>query len=174
MSAQEPSRAAAAAIEAFGLEPLPEEGGYFRRIFESAPSPGEGAAGDAGRPMATTILFLVTPVAFSAWHRLGADELYQFLEGDPFELMRLRPDGEAVRSRLGRERASGEALHATCPAGDWQAGRPAPDGEAFGYSLVSATMSPGFVWGDFEAGRRRALIERYPGHRELIEAFARD
>src|SRR5690606_2165489 len=66
-------------VEALGLQPHPE-GGYYRETFRSATRVEfNGMARSAG----TSIYYLLTEGATSAWHRLDADEVWYVHAGGP-------------------------------------------------------------------------------------------
>ena len=167
--------AATSIIERLGLSPLPGEGGWFRRTWERPAEPS-----GAGRAAATSILYLVTPGGFSAFHRLDADELYHFHAGLPAEHLQLLPGGRFSRHVVGPDALAGHDPQVVCPAGAWQATRPLRDpGQADtadgdrDWSLLGCTMSPGFDPGGFEVGSRAALCSGWPGAAAWIEALTR-
>jgi hypothetical protein len=133
-------------IRELGLAPHPE-GGHYRETYRSTTLlPG-------GRAACTHIHFLLRAGEVSRWHRVDADELWQFAEGGPLELW--RTDGDrVVRSLLDAPGAT-----AAVPAGAWQAARPRGD-----YALVGCTVAPAFEFRGFrlladdpaEAARFRA------------------
>jgi predicted cupin superfamily sugar epimerase len=160
---------AARLIARHELQPLPREGGFFRRTWTSP----ETVPGHADRPASTAILFLMTPESFSALHRLDADELWSFQSGDPVQHLRLEPaTGRAHLTILGPDGASGQEHQLVVPAGVWQAARPFPRGIK-GWSLVAATMTPGWDEAGFELGDARELGERFPAAAVVIPQFAR-
>jgi predicted cupin superfamily sugar epimerase len=151
-------------VRLFKLEPLDQEGGYFRRTGESATIlPG-------GRRAWSTIYSLITPEGFSALHRLAGDEIWCFHAGDALESLRLRPDGGGEWVKLGLNPAAGERVQDAVPAGVWQGTRLVPGGR---WALVSCVVVPEFVWGDFELGERAALTAAWPDFAEGIEALTR-
>lgn len=119
------------------LAPHPE-GGRFVETFRS-PRLVRADGGARDRTALTTILFLLAAGEASRWHRLDADEVWHFHEGEPLELLLL--DAEAwilTRTRLGPV-APGSAPSGVVPAGSWMAARPLG-----AYALVGCTMGPGF------------------------------
>ena len=81
-------------IRELQLEPHPE-GGFYRRVFESATHlPG-------GRAASSSIFFLLPLGGVSRWHRVDADEAWHFYEGDPLELLVAESPGEVRRELLG-------------------------------------------------------------------------
>ncbi len=144
-------------IASLGLEPLPEEGGWFRQTWRSPLDVG-------GRPAGTAIIALFTAREFSAMHRLGGVEVWHFDRGDPFRLVLLHPGGGDEEVVLGPD----GAVQTVVEAGTWMGG--APIGE---WSLVGATMAPGFVPEDFELGDRATLSARWPVRGPDIERLTR-
>ncbi|SDR68371.1 cupin domain-containing protein [Opitutus sp. GAS368] len=146
------------------LEPLDQEGGYFRRTGESATVlPG-------GKRAWSMIYSLITPGGFSALHRLATDEVWCFHAGDPLESLRLRPDGTGEWVKLGLHLAAGERPQDVVPAQLWQGTRLAAGGR---WALVTCVVAPEFVWGDFELGAREALLASHPVFAEGIQALTR-
>ena len=156
---------AAALIERLGLEPLPEEGGWFRQTWRSPDRVG-------GRPAGTAIvaLFADAPEGFSALHRLPTAEVWHFYLGDPFGLVLLEDGGRSSTVVLGHDLAGGQVVQATVPPGTWMGGRPVPAG---GWSLVGSTMAPGFGEGDYQAGDRETLTRDHPSRADEIARLIR-
>jgi uncharacterized protein len=166
---------AEALIETLGLEPLPGEGGYFRRSHVAD----ETLAADAlperygrAKPISTAIYYLLSdaPESFSAMHRLPTDEIYHFYLGDPVEMLTLGPDAESGRLVLGQDLAAGQRVQLTVPRCVWQGSRLIAGGRV---ALLGTTMAPGYDPEDMELGEREALTAAYPGRRELIRALTR-
>ena len=151
-----------AVIAQYQLQPHPE-GGYYRETYRAAAMiPG------TQRSLSTAIYYLLPQGQRSLLHRIGADEVWHFYEGDPLLVVELQPGAGAKVTRLGRAR--GEKLQHVVPAGTWFGALPAP-GSAF--SLVGCTVSPGFEFSDFELGIRDALLAQFPQAPELIEQLTR-
>lgn len=160
-------------IDLLQLAPLPHEGGFFRQVWQSAarvPPDSVPWKVKFGRPFGTAILFLVTREAFSALHRLPGDEMYHLLQGDPLEQLLLRPDGGHEVRVLGTDLRAGRLPAGVVPGGCWQGSRPAGPR---GWSLVSATMAPGWAEADFELGHRAELRKAYPACATHINQFTR-
>lgn len=130
-------------IELLGLKPLPDEGGMFAQHFADDHS--------------TAIYFLVRQGDFSAMHRLSGPEVYHFYSGDPLQLLLLYPSGNVERPILGVDLVGGHRLSLSVQSGVWQGSE--TTGE---WSLVGATMAPGFRPELFELGHRDELVARYP------------
>ena len=152
-----------------GLQPLASEGGWFAETYRSTrPLPAAGAEGP--RALASAIYYLVEPGAFSALHRLDADEVFHFYLGDPVEMLQLGPGTAARVLRLGPDLAVGERPQALVPAGAWQGTRLVAGGR---WALLGTTMAPAFDPSRFELGRRDELAALWPAHRALIDALTR-
>lgn len=144
----------------YGLEPLPVEGGLFRRTWAGPPDA-------TGRPAGSAIiaLFAAADDLFSAMHRLPIDEVWHFYRGDPLELLLLDPDGGTRVETLGPDR-----VQLTVPAGTWMGAQVVPGGR---WTLCGTTMAPGFVPADYEGGEAGELCARYPAAAERIRALCR-
>ncbi len=147
------------------LEPLEQEGGYFRRATEAGVIlPG------TGRRAYSVIYFLMTPNGFSALHRLGTDEIWCFHAGDSLEALRLSPDGSGKVMRLGSNLAEGEAVQDIVLANFWQGARLKAGGR---WALCSCIVAPEFRWSDFTLGDRAELAGKYPAFAERIISLTR-
>jgi predicted cupin superfamily sugar epimerase len=125
-------------IEAFRLRPHPE-GGWYAETWRSPSAPGE-------RPASSAILYLLQDGERSHWHRVDADEIWQFSAGDPLDLRIAMTDGgPVVRHRLGNAVTSGDEAQVVVPAGAWQAARPLGD-----WTLVGCIVAPAFSFDGFE------------------------
>jgi uncharacterized protein len=141
-----------------GLEPLPVEGGLFRRTWAGPPD-------ETGRPAGSAILLALSHEdgLFSAMHRLPIDEVWHFYRGDPVELLLL---GDEPRVEL----LGDPQVQLTVPAGTWMGARVADGGR---WALCGTTMAPGFVPADYEGGDAEALAARYPAVADRIRALCR-
>ena len=150
----------------FKLEPLAEEGGFFRRTAESAVV----VARESGRRAYSVIYSLLTPEGFSAMHRLSTDEIWFFHAGDPVESLRLGPAGAGEWVRLGLNPSAGEFPQNVVPAHRWQGTRLIEGGR---WALMSCIVAPEFRWEDFELGARAMLGASYPSFEKEIGALTR-
>ncbi len=146
------------------LEPLAEEGGFFRRTAES------GVVLADGRRAYSVIYSLITPEGFSAMHRLATDEIWCFHAGDPVESLRLGTNGHDGWTRLGLDLGAGSRPQNIVSAGVWQGTRLVRGGN---WALLSCVVAPEFRWEDFELGDRIALSKLYPDFIAAIEAMTR-
>jgi predicted cupin superfamily sugar epimerase len=119
------------------LHPHPE-GGWFGETWR-APSDG------GHRATSTGIYFLLRAGERSHWHRVDADEVWLYHDGDPLRLS-ISDDNERVEVRvLGRDLEGGQRPQVVVPAGRWQAA------ESLGeWTLVSCVVAPGFRFDGFE------------------------
>ena len=162
-------------IQVLRLAPHPE-GGRFAEVFRSQHRV-RPEGGDRERSALTTIYFLLADGEVSRWHRLDADEVWQFHEGDPLEILML--DGTAqilTRTHLGPApsgagpggTAPGAMPAQVVPAGSWLAARPMG-----AYALVGCSMGPGFEAEGFTLMRdvpevAAAVARRFPDVAGLV------
>lgn len=117
------------------------EGGWYVETWQAI------AAG-AARPAASAILFLLATGERSHWHRLDADEVWQWSAGGDLEL-RTWTEGDAAIAvhRLGGDvtSAGGTVVQAIVPAGTWQTAHTL---EA--WTLVGCIVAPAFAFDGFD------------------------
>ncbi|MET1076880.1 MAG: cupin domain-containing protein [Pseudomonas sp.] len=127
---------AAELIRSLQLVPHPE-GGFYRRVFESAQRlPG-------GRACASAILFLLPAGVVGRWHRLDVEELWHFYEGAPLQLW-IAEASQSLRSELLGPVGVDCLPQRAVPAQSWQASR-----SCGGFTLVGCTLSPAFEFAGF-------------------------
>ena len=143
-------------IKKLQLEPLQDEGGYFRRTYADASS--------------SAIYYLVTPNDFSALHRLKGNEVFHFYAGNPVDMVQFGSDGVLKKITLGSDFMNGMEPQVVVPAGTWQGTRLHDGGE---WALLGTTMAPRFEYEDFELGDRSTLILQFPYLSDVIKAFTR-
>ncbi len=156
-------------IERLDLKPHPSEGGYYRETYRSAEilksrSLPPGCRGE--RALSTAIYYLLTPQTCSRLHRLPTAEIFHFYMGDPVIMVLLYPDGHLQEIVMGTDLANGHQVQTIVPAGVWQGSMLKHGG---GLALLGTTMSPGFDFRDYEAGRRADLLAQYPDQFKWIE-----
>ena len=157
-------------IRLLGLEPLVQEGGFFRETYRSRVRVPAAALPDhpGERDLSTAIYYLLTPESFSAVHRVRGDEIFHFYMGDPVEMLQLREGGVGERLILGNDLARGMRPQVVVHGGVWQGARLVQGGA---FALLGTTMAPGFDYMDFELGDRDPLSRAFPDHAELIAAL---
>jgi predicted cupin superfamily sugar epimerase len=129
---------AAAVIAALRLRAHPE-GGWYAETWRAA-------ADEGARPSSSAILYLLAAGERSHWHRVDADEVWQFAAGDRLEVS-VWAEGEAAVAvhRLGSDVVAGDRPQVTVSAGAWQAARPLG-----AWSLVGCIVAPAFEFEGFE------------------------
>lgn len=147
----------------YDLEPIPREGGLFRRTWA-------GPEGADGRPAGTAIVALLTADDYSALHRLPTDEVWHHYLGDPLRLLLLAPDGSSRTAVLGPDVLGGQQPQLTVPARTWMGAR-VLDGGA--WTFFGCTMAPGFTYQDYEHGDAADLTARHPDRASLIRELCR-
>ena len=130
-------------IRMLRLAPHPE-GGWYREIHR-ARCRVVTARGGAPRSAVTQIYYLLNAGERSRWHRIDADELWHFYEGDALTLLTLAPRSQSVTTTQLGKTGRGRQPVAVVEAGTWQAAT-----IARGYALVGCTVAPGFVFDRFE------------------------
>ncbi|SOD85357.1 cupin domain-containing protein [Streptomyces sp. Ag109_G2-15] len=150
-------------IAYYGLEPIPREGGLFRRTWAGPERPD-------GRPEGSAIVALLTADDFCALHRLPSDEIWHFYLGDPLHLLLLAPDGTTRTTVLGPGLRDGQHLQLTVPARTWMGARVAPGGA---WAFFGCTMAPGFTYKGYEHGDPGDLTARYPAEAARIAELCR-
>jgi len=154
-------------IAKLGLEPLPDEGGYFRRTWT-----GPARSQHDPRPTGTAIYFLITPESFSALHQVDADEVWHFQAGDPVELLQLATgSGEVRKYTLGSDLLIGHTPQLVVKRGVWQGARLAEVKR--GWALIGCTMTPGWDEQGFVLGNRNSLIADFPTAANEIRRLTR-
>lgn len=138
-----------------GLQPLPHEGGLFRRTHLDEHS--------------AAIYFMLLAPEFSAMHVLGSAEVYHWYAGAPLRLLLLHPDGGVTEPVLGPDVGRGQHPQLVVPAGTWQGSSTLGE-----WTLVGTTTAPPFDWSTFRLGGRAELTDRYPAARTRLAALARE
>ena len=155
-------------IRLLGMEPHPEEGGYFVQTYKSEEVIATKALPHrygSKRSYGTAIFYLLTPDTFSQLHRLESDEIFHFYLGDPVTMLQLHPDGSTNVVTLGHDIRSGQQLQVVVPRGTWQGSLLNEGGD---FALLGCTVAPGFEYSDYESGSRGDLLKEYPEQEELI------
>lgn len=147
------------------------EGGAFKEVYRSAhilPQQTLTTEHNGDRNAATSIYFLLTEGDFSAFHRIASDELWHHYDGDTLCVYEIKPDGELICHKLGKEEDAMPQV--TIPAGSWFGSRVEVND---GYTLCGCTVSPGFDFEDFELADRKMLQNEFPQHASIIGQLTR-
>jgi hypothetical protein len=144
------------------------EGGAYKETYRSPELLPHSAIGEAfkgDRNASTAIYFLLEQGQFSALHRIPADEMWHFYEGDALNIYEINSEGRMIVHTLGRDLDRGEQLQILIKAGSWFGARCNVQG---GFSLVGCTVAPGFDFEDFELADRETLCREYPAYEKII------
>lgn len=152
---------------------LHPEGGFYRETYRSVQLVDVDLRGEGSllsRNVCTGIHFLLEQGNFSAFHKIGSDEMWHFYAGQALEIIEIREAGELRCTRLGANFMGGDLHQYVVPAHTWFACRVAEGGH---FSLVGCTVAPGFHFDDFHLADSEHLIARYPQHQEIIRDLTR-
>ncbi len=151
-------------IDLLGLEPLPGEGGFFRRTYSSyertdlsnyLPKNSE----TKHRHLASAIYYLLTKESFSTLHRLPSDEIFHFYLGDSVKMCLLSPSGSIKEILLGTNIQSGERPQVIVPANTWQGAKLVDGGD---FALLGTTMTPSFEFEDLDLfDKKKTSLSEY-------------
>lgn len=145
------------------------EGGYFVETYRSKKLV-DVPEYDGPRHACTAIYYLVTGEQFASFHKMKSDELWHFYAGSSLNLYIIETGSGKLRQvTLGSNIDNGESFQVVVNSGSWFAA--SVDGHD-SYSLVGCTVSPGFDYRDWELADRETLVEKYPGHKLIIEKYA--
>lgn len=154
-------------IELLGLEPLPQEGGFYRETYRG-PAGTEVPVAGGKRPALTAIFYLITPESYSRLHRVRSDEIFHFYLGDPVDMIQIDDAGALSRHALGISLRAGARPQVLAPGGVWQGSRLVPGGR---FALLGTTVSPGFDFADYEHGVPDDLLARFPEHADAMRPY---
>lgn len=154
-------------IDTLGLEPH-IEGGYFKRNYVSDTIIDYGT--HKGRPIMSSIYYLLSGNDFSAFHRMDCDEMWNYYEGTTDLIIhRLTPNNQYIKVALGPDV---HCFQYCVPAGDWLAVELSAKG-ATHYALSGCVVAPRFLEDTHEMGSAYNLQQHYPKHHELINQLTR-
>lgn len=147
-------RTAEQIVSDLGMKPIPDEGAWF---VEGPRTQG-----------LSSILVLLTSAAdgFSAMHKLEVDEGWQWLEGAPVALLRLRESSKRNHGTLTLLDAHRRQM--LVRSGVWQGAATMGD-----WSLLSCWCSPAFRPQHFTLGARGELTDKFPSYAAEIAALTR-
>jgi len=134
------------------------EGGYFVETWRSTEACEVPERGH--RNLGTSIYFLMPHGQVSKFHRLTADEIWHFYQGDPIAVLTLdhqRGLNKHIVGPIGRFGATPQLI---IPKGTWFGAMHEGLGTE-GFTLVGCTVSPGFEFQDFELANREKLLAHY-------------
>jgi len=150
-------------IKKFKLEPLPEEGGFYRETYRDPRK-----VLDDTRSASTCIYYLVTPEEFSGLHAVKSTETFHFYAGDPVKMVQLTESGEYSEVTMGSDLSKNHQPQVIVPPYVWQ-GTKLLEGGA--WALVGCSVAPGFEFEDFLGGSRAELSEKFPNHLQVVTEY---
>jgi predicted cupin superfamily sugar epimerase len=147
-----------------GLKPL-VAGGYYVEVYRST----DTVTTERGQLVSgTNIYFLLDRESpRELFHRMLSDEVWHFYMGDPLTILELDASGQVVETVLGNDLLGGQTFTHVVTRNRWFAAELMKDG-ACGWSLIGATVCPGFEWSDLTIGNRDELLGLFPEARDTI------
>jgi uncharacterized protein len=122
------------------------------------------------RPTMTTIYYLLENK--SSFHRLKSDEVWHHLDGCDINIHIIQENGILETKLLGK---ISNAANPTVivPANHWFAAELVfkKDDD---FAIVNCSVSPGFVYEDFELGKKEQLMLEYPHLSEIIQRLGHE
>ena len=157
-------------IEILGLEPLPYEGGLWKKTNFSDITLNGGLleAYPDDRPLYGSIYYLLTPDTCSCMHRLDTDEIWYHHAGPAVRLLLISPNGSCEIKLLGQDLRRGERPQIMVPRGTWEGAAMDPDSigkfewQGEPYTLMSTSMAPEYLADTFEVGTFEQLKRYVP------------
>lgn len=140
------------------------EGGYCRELFKSQQL-------SEGRPLSSSIYYLLKAGQVSKFHRLKSDELWFYHYGSPLLIHQLDDAGRLSTGRLGLAVTQGELPHILVPRNRIFGAELAT---TEGFCLVSCAVSPGFDYQNFELFSGAELLRLFPQHATVIRRLNGD
>lgn len=163
---------AAKLLKKLELVPHPE-GGYYKEEYRSEMTV---TAPYGERSAMTAIKFLVTPGSVSRFHKIRADEVWNFYEGEPLTVVELVPGADGA-GEIKLTSMSVENPQYVVKRGVWfgslltrdaetavkreESGNPGSSSRA-DFALVGCVVAPGFDFEDFELASRAKLLDEFP------------
>lgn len=166
MKGREIMYTAAYFIEKLEMKPH-VEGGYYKECLLSAENIVMQERKD--KKLWSSIYFLLQTGEVSNFHRLKADEVWYYHSGTALTIYMISPEGELITKQLGLNVEKGEVPQVLVPKGYIFGSAQNEEG----YSLVGCMVAPAFEFEDFELFERKALMEMYPQHEQIIEKLTR-
>lgn len=148
------------------LEPVPDEGGSFARVYTAEAKTGN-------RPAASSIVYLLRGREISRWHKLKCDEVWMYHAGTPAVQLLLFPNGKWEERRIGPDIGGGETPQSVVPSGVWQS-TVLTRREEDSWGLFGTVCIPEFDYEDYIGGNAGELITSYPAAAERIRSLGLD
>lgn len=149
-------------ISQLQLQPHPE-GGYYKEVIK-------GTIGGANqRAQYSSIYFLLTHDNISHFHRIDADEIWYYHDGDSLMIHMIHPDGRYEQVSLGKNIEAGDVLQYVVPKGTIFASSVKGQNA---YALVGCMCQPAFKFEHFELLSQSWLNEQYPNLEDINMRYA--
>lgn len=140
-------------VENLGLQPLPQEGGYFKETVRSPNKVQTPEREGSERDFYTTIYYMITPELGGKNYLqcVNSECVYFFHDGWPAKFVLVSPEGKCQEHILGHDVAKGHVLQLLVPRGYLKAGKILVEEKGCAkfpgespFTLVSEQVSPGF------------------------------
>jgi hypothetical protein len=157
-------------IKKLNLEVHPE-GGYFKELYRSNELIKQNDLPkryDEEHCFFTSVYFLLEGKQISHFHKSKSDEILHFYDGSSLTVHFIDEKGKLIQQKVGLDVDKGELPQYLVPKNCWFC-LEVDDKQSF--TLLGCTVSPGFLFADFELGNKTILIKRYPDYKSLIEKF---
>ncbi len=138
----------------FELEPHPE-GGFYKRTYLSENN------------SFSSIQFLLVKDSFSAFHKIKADEQWNWYCGDEVIIHEIDTNGNYHQTTLSEEKLNFQYV---VKGGNWFASECIGE---HGFALCGCTVVPAFHFDDFELGNQKELLQLFPQHLDIIKRLTR-
>jgi predicted cupin superfamily sugar epimerase len=122
-----------------------------------------------GRPLGSSLYFLVTPGAPVRLHRIRNEQLYHYYLGDPLEVFLLHGDGSTERVVVGPDIRAGQRVQLLIPGNTFHTARLIGRRRWF---LGASTEWPGVIPADVEIGKLDDIAAKYPPVAADLRAIA--
>ena len=154
-------------INKMNLIAHPVEGGFFIRNY-TAQAKAYFPNIEEERAIASAIFYLFGKNSFSYPHYLKQDELWHFYSGNPVELLLLHNNGSSELITMGSDILSNQKPQVSILAGTIFCAKMVKNVE---YSLIGATLSPAFEYGDYHEVDCSELLNKFPQYNEFLQDF---
>lgn len=149
-------------IERYRLIPHPE-GGYYKEVYRS-PQGVNSHTVHSERCAVTHIYFLLTKGQISRFHKVCHDEIWNFYEGAPLNLITW-DQGAITEQLIGKNE---DGYFAIIQGGIYQAAETTGD-----YTLIGCSVAPGFDFNDFsflqdDIEQRSLMVTSAPQFKRFI------
>lgn len=146
------------------------EGGFYVETFRSDTNisiTSDDGTSSIHRPASTAIYFLMIPGNISRFHRIKSDEVWHFYGGGSMTVVELLEDGSQgyKATVLGSNQLKDELVQYVVKRDTWFGSFP---NEGSDFSFVGCTVSPGFMFEDFELASREKLLNSHPFAQDMI------